>query len=100
MNSAMLASFVDPCQITRLHALHSAVPPHVGRGTLHVAMALHTCKAIPLSFQPASTAASTTRRHRQHGAALSVGGSTCAPTERGGSHRGDRPCPRGGCTRQ
>src|SRR5713101_765148 len=52
MNSAIFASFVDPCQVGRSHELYSAVPPHAGAGSLHgvgslhLAMARYTCKGI------------------------------------------------------
>jgi hypothetical protein len=46
MNSAIFASFVDPCQVGRSHELYSAVPPHAGVGSLHLAMARYTCKGI------------------------------------------------------
>src|SRR5882762_6477269 len=46
MNSAIFASFVDPCQVGRSHELYSAVPPHASMGFLHLAMARYTCKGI------------------------------------------------------
>src|SRR5258708_15931567 len=46
MNSAIFASFVDPCQVGRSHELYSAVPPHASVGSLHLAMARYTCKGI------------------------------------------------------
>jgi len=46
MNSAIFASLVDPCRVGRSHELHSAVQPHAGVGSVHLAMARYTCKGI------------------------------------------------------